>query len=106
MKNRGPSKQSPDLRLRGKNGSGRNGTKRHKFHFYDGSSALNRPSIRRLARRAGVKRLSGGVYDEAPRAMRTWLTEIIGDVVTLADHAQRKTVIINDVLLALKRNGR
>lgn len=90
---------------RGKIGSGRYGMKRRNFKTYDGSSALNRPSIRRLARRAGVKRLSGGIYDEVPTAIRAWLTKIIRDIVTYAEYSQRKTVIINDVLLSLKRHG-
>ena len=86
-------------------GSGRNGMKRFKRPALDGSSALSRPALRRLARRAGVKRINAGIYDEAPTAMRSWLGKIIRDAVTLTEHSRRFTVTINDVLMALKRNG-
>jgi histone H4 len=89
----------------GKLGSGRKGLKRLKVRVLDGSSALNRPSLRRLARRAGVKRISLGIYEEAPAALRAWLSKIIHDACALTEHARRMTVIVNDVLLALKRNG-
>jgi histone H4 len=87
-------------------GSGRSGLKRHSRRVMpDGSSALSRPALRRLARRAGVKRINAGIYEEAPTAMRAWLGKIIADSVTYTEHARRMTVTINDVLLSLKRNG-
>ena len=67
--------------------------------------AFNKSAIRRLARRAGVKRMSGEVYEEAPIVLRTWLTNIMKDTCCLTEHARRKTVIVTDVLMALKRNG-
>lgn len=87
-------------------GRGRNGLKRHSRRaILDGSSALSRPALRRLARRAGVKRINAGIYEEVPTAMRSWLGKIIADSVKYTEHARRMTVTINDVLLSLKRNG-
>lgn len=87
-------------------GSGRGGLKRHSRRVMpDGSSALSRPALRRLARRAGVKRINAGIYEEAPTAMRAWLGKIIADSINYTEHARRMTVTINDVLLSLKRNG-
>jgi len=86
-------------------GSGRNGMKRLRYKIYDGSSALNRPSLRRLARRAGVKRINAGVYDEAPAALKSWLSKMIRDACVYAEYSRRFTVTLNDILLSLKRNG-
>jgi histone H4 len=87
-------------------GSGRSGLKRHgRRAMLDGSSALSRPALRRLARRAGVKRINAGIYEEAPTAMRAWLGKVIADAAVYTEHARRMTVTINDVLLSLKRNG-
>lgn len=88
-------------------GSGRQGLKRfsRKTSLLDGSGALNRPSLRRLARRAGVKRINAGVYDEAPAALRGWLRRTIQDAAVYAEYGRRLTITLNDILLALKRNG-
>ncbi|CAG8466276.1 7485_t:CDS:2 [Scutellospora calospora] len=51
-------------------------------------------AIRRLARRGGVKRISGLIYEETR------------DAVTYTEHAKRKTVTSLDVVYALKRQGR
>lgn len=69
------------------------------------SQSISKPAIRRLARRAGVKRISEGIYQEAPQALRTWLQKMIHDATVYADHARRFTITTNDVLLALKKNG-
>lgn len=81
------------------------GLKRLKHKLYDGSSALNKPSIRRLARRGGVKRINAGVYAEIPLALKCFLSKIIKDAITYAEHSRRLTIVTNDVILALKRNG-
>lgn len=67
---------------------------------------LTRPSIARLARRGGVKRISGPVYESATAALRIFLEDIIRDTVLYTDYAKRKTVTALDVVYALKRNGR
>jgi len=86
-------------------GSGREGLRRRMHKMMEGSAALNKPSLRRLARRAGVKRMNAGIYDEAPAALRSWLSKMLRDASIYMESARRKTVVLNDVLLALKRNG-
>jgi len=49
--------------------------------------------------------MSEGIYTEAPLALRAWLKTIVRDAVVYADHARRFTLTVNDVILALKRNG-
>lgn len=67
--------------------------------------ALTNAAIKRLARRAGVRRINAGVYEEARPALRQWLGRVIEAATVFAQHARRMTVTLNDVLLALKRQG-
>jgi histone H4 len=69
-------------------------------------NGITKPAIRRLARRGGVKRLSGLVYDETRNVLKSFLEGIVRDAVTYTEHARRKTVTALDVIYALKRQGR
>lgn len=69
-------------------------------------TGITKPSIRRLARRGGVKRISGMVYDEIRGVLRAFLEDVIGDAVVFTEHAKRKTVSTFDVVYALKLKGR
>ena len=93
---------------RGKNGQGlgKGSLRRHRKVLRDNIKGITKPAIRRLARRGGVKRISGLIYDEARVVMRDFLIQIIKDAVTYTEHARRKTVTAMDIVYALKRNGR
>ena len=67
---------------------------------------ISKPSIRRLARRGGVKRISGLVYAETRGVLRAFLENTLRDAVTYTEHARRKTVTAMDIVYALKRQGR
>ncbi|MCL4114981.1 UNVERIFIED_CONTAM: hypothetical protein GTU68_020901 [Idotea baltica] len=67
---------------------------------------LTRGSIRRLARRGGVKRISDGAYPEVRDFVDHFLTNIVRDIGVYTEHARRKTVTSMDVIYALKRHGR
>lgn len=67
---------------------------------------ITKPAIRRLARRGGVQRLSGDVYDATRSALRSFMEPIIKDAIVYSQSTKRKTVMLVDVLHALKRNGR
>ena len=56
------------------------------------TEGITKPAIRRLARRGGVKRISGLVYEEIRGVLKFWLEQVIGQAVLYADHAQRRTV--------------
>lgn len=89
-----------------KAGRGRGGSVRHRHRLaVQKSQDISKPAIRRLARRAGVKRISEGIYQEAPQALRAWLRTMVHDATVYADHAKRFTITTNDILLALKKNG-
>ena len=89
----------------GSKGRGRNGQRLKRHKSRGEQPALCRPALRRLARRAGVKRINEGIYEEIPTAMRAWMGGIIRDAATFTEHARRMTVTVNDILYALKRNG-
>ncbi|KAI1179433.1 putative histone H4 [Nemania sp. FL0916] len=87
-------------------GLGGKGVKRHRKILRDNILGITKPAIRRLARRGGVKRISGAIYDEVRTALRVRLMETIRDCVTYVEYRQAKTVTVNDVLHALRRQGR
>ena len=79
-----------------------------------------------MARRGGVKRISGLIYEETRGVlkvdifyvvsvlcmcdiymyMKVFLENVIRDAVTYTEHAKRKTVTAMDVVYAMKRQGR
>jgi histone H4 len=86
------------------------------FHSYlqkrrkvlrDNIQGVTKPAIRRLARRGGVKRISGLLYQETRGCLVSKLEKVLNDAVTYTVHvhARRKTVTTTDMLFALKRQG-
>lgn len=93
-------------RGKGGKGLGKGGAKRHRKVLRDNIQGITKPAIRRLARRGGVKRISGLIYEETRNVLKVFLEGVIKDAVTYTEHARRKTVISMDVVYALKRQGR
>ena len=104
-------------------GLGKGGAKRHRKILRDNIQGITKPAIRRLARRGGVKRISGLIYEETRGVLKIFLenvrpisplfttvvlpfAQVIRDSVTYTEHAKRKTVTALDVVYALKRSGR
>ena len=92
---------------------------------------MTKGAIRRLARRGGVKRISGlstllsripmpsesilmltplsrvaTVYEETRGVLKVFLQNVIRDAVVYTEHRRQKTVTAMDVVHALKRQGR
>ncbi|XP_053346417.1 histone H3-like [Clarias gariepinus] len=93
-------------RGKGGKGLGKGGAKRHRKVLRDNIQGITKPTIRRLARRGGVKRISGLIYEETRGVLKVFLENVIRDAVTYTEHAKRKTVTAMDVVYALKRQGR
>ena len=70
------------------------------------SFTFTQPAIRRLARRGGVKRISGTIYEETRSVLKLFLEGLIRDAITYTEHGKRKTVTALDVVFALKKAGR
>jgi histone H4 len=90
---------------KGKGGKGKGG-KRHRAAIRNNLSGITKPAIRRLARRGGVKRISGLIYEDARNVLKAFLDQTVRDAVTYTEHSRRKTVTALDVVYALKRAGR
>ncbi|KAJ8667577.1 hypothetical protein QAD02_009240 [Eretmocerus hayati] len=105
-----PKQTRQDFKMtgRGKGGKGlgKGGAKRHRKVLRDNIQGITKPAIRRLARRGGVKRISGLIYEETRGVLKVFLENVIRDAVTYTEHAKRKTVTAMDVVYALKRQGR
>ena len=101
-------------RGKGGHGLGKGGAKRHRkcWHGFtgavliDNSQGITKPAIRRLARRGGVKRISGLIYEETRDVLKVFLHNVIRDASTYTEHRRRMTVSAMDVVYALKRQGR
>ena len=61
-------------RGKGGKGLGKGGAKRHRKVLRDNIQGITKPAIRRLARRGGVKRISGLIYEETRGVLKVSLS--------------------------------
>jgi len=94
------------IRGKGTKGPGKGGAMRHRKVLRDNIDGISKAAIRRLARRGGVKRLSGLIYEETRGVLKGFLKNLIHDAVAYTNHAGRQTVTAMDVVYALKRQGK
>jgi len=87
---------------RGK-GLGNGGAKRQRKVLTDNKQGITKSAIRSLARRAGVRRISGLVYEQIRDTLEAFLQNVIRDAVTYTEHAKRKIVTAMDVVYSMKR---
>lgn len=96
------------MAVTGKSGkiSGKGGkiaAKRHKKpNSSESMTNISKPSLRRLARRAGIKRLSADTLAPMQQIATSYLTTILQKATSYADHAKRKTITVNDIIYSLK----
>ena len=76
-------------RGKGGKGLGKGGAKRHRKVLRDNIQGITKPAIRRLARRGGVKRISGLIYEETRGVLKVFLENVVRDAVTYTEHARR-----------------
>ncbi|GMF31549.1 unnamed protein product [Phytophthora lilii] len=93
-------------RGQGAHGAGKGGSKRHLRILSDNIQGTSKRSIRRLARRAGVVRILGLVYEETRAVLKVFVSNLVSDALVYTEHANRKTVTTMDVVYALKHQGR
>lgn len=101
-----PTMEGGAGRGKGLMGLGYGGAKRHRKILRDNAQGVTKPAIRRLARRGGVKRLGGLIYEETRGVLRVFLQNVLEDATKYTEHARRKTVTALDVVYALKRQGK
>ena len=71
---------------------GKGGAKRRRKVLRDNIQGITKPVIRRLARRGGVKRINGIMYEETRGVLKVFLEDVARDAVAYTEHARRKTV--------------
>ena len=64
----------------------------HRKILRDNIQGITKPAIRRLARRGGVKRISGLIYEETRGLLKVFL-ENVRDAVKYTEDAKRKTSV-------------
>ena len=70
---------SMSILQKGGKGLGMGGAKRHNKVLRDTIKGITKPVIRRLARRGGVKRISGLIYDHIRGVLKVFLVNVICD---------------------------
>jgi len=88
-----------------KSGTMPTGPKRHAPAKLSASRGINKAAIRRLAKRAGVKRISGLMYEESRSLISNFVTGLVKDAIIYCEHGKRSTVSASDVIHALKKRG-
>lgn len=81
-------------------------SKRQKKALKDTINGITKGSIRRMARRGGVKRISGLLYKDVRDVLKGFVEGVVRDSVAYTEHAKRKTVTALDVVHALRKRGR
>jgi histone H3 len=71
----------------------------------DNIFGITKPALKRLLRRAGVKRISSSVYEKMRTLLKTHLETLVKDAVIFADNKKRKTLYVEDLEAALNING-
>jgi histone H4 len=71
----------------------------------DSIQGITRPCICRLARRGGVKRVSGAMYEDTRSVLKLFLENVVRDVLIYIEHRRRFFISATDVVYALKRHG-
>ena len=71
-----------------------------------GIERINKPSIRRLARRAGVTRLGANIYDATNDEAQKLLRKVLCDASAATELGGRRKITNHDMAIALQKNGR
>ncbi|CCW59863.1 unnamed protein product [Phytomonas sp. EM1] len=79
--------------------------KRQKKVLRDNIRGITRGSIRRLARRGGVKRISSEIYEEVRRVLKGFVEGVVRDATSYTEYGHRRTVTASDVVNALRKRG-
>jgi len=89
-----------------KSGDAKGSAARMKKNSKDNIRGVTKGGIRRLARRGGVKRISGALYEEVRVLLKAFVEGVVRDATAYTEHAKRKTLTALDVVHALKKRGR
>lgn len=80
--------------------------KRHNKIQRNNLQRISAPGLRRISRRAGIKRTRATVYGECREVLRSFVDATVSNAIVYCQAAGRKTVTSGDVVMALERQGR
>ena len=80
--------------------------KRVKKVVQDNVRGITKGSVRRLARRAGIRRLSSLLHEEVRGVLKGFVERVVSDAVSYTEYARKRTVTCGAVVAALKKRGR
>ncbi|XP_037551795.1 histone H4 type VIII-like [Nematolebias whitei] len=87
-------------------GLGKGGVKHHQKVLHDNIQGITKPTIRHLAHRDGVKRISGLIYKETHGVLKVFLENMMRNAIPYTEHTKRKTVTAMHAVYVLKRQDR
>jgi histone H3/H4 len=92
------SRTSKSVRMGLGKGNGRvsSGTRRRPV-LADNIQGITKPAIKRVGRRAGIKRMGGMNYEEVRSILRAYLKDVLRDAVAFMENEQRKTLMSKDL---------
>ena len=67
--------------------------------------AVGKAAYRKIAKRAGVKRMSKITTEYAAVALRSFLERVLADAAKYLDLSRKKVMTVSEIQLALKRQG-
>ena len=80
--------------------------KRVKKSLAASSSNVSSGSIKRLARRAGCKRIAAQSIVDTRDVLRRFVDSVVRDATAYTEHSKRKTVSVQDIVASLRKRGR
>ena len=85
---------------------GKKGKAPKKLVLKDAVHGISKASFCRLARCAGVQRMSGLIYKEVRGVLKQFLEAVVKDAIIFTQYCHRRTVTPVDVIFTLKQHGR
>ena len=81
-------------------------SKRAKKVLSGSVAGISAGAVRRMCRRAGVKRVSAQLLPEVRAILRHFVEDTVRSACALAEHARRSVLSCSDIAMALKSRGR
>ena len=79
---------------------------RNKKIIKENVKAISKGSLRRLARRSGVKRMGMECFEELRKTIRNFVSKLVDDSCKYAEYAKRTTITVGDVVSACRNQGK
>ncbi len=89
-----------------KAGGAKTASKRAKKVLGGSVAGISGGAIRRMARRAGVKRVAGTLPGEVRKVMLSFVEDTVRAACAIAEHGRRSLLTCSDVVAALRSRGR